>query len=135
MSLITLKRTFASLFLLIFLSIFPLQIEASNWLDRANEGGLNSIGTTAYNETSSPEPLQMIVARIIKIFLGLLGIIFVILILVAGFKYMTAGGNEEKVKQSVAQIRNAIIGLFIIIAAYSITIFITNSLSEAVTNR
>jgi hypothetical protein len=92
MSLITLKRTLASLFLLVFLSIFPLQTEASNWLDRANEGGLNSIGTTAYNETSSPESLQMIVARIIKIFLGLLGIIFVILILVAGFKYMTAGG-------------------------------------------
>ena len=135
MSLITLRRSLTSLFLLVFLSILPLHTEASNWLDRANEGGLNAIGENAYSQTGSPEPLQIVVARILKIFLSLLGIIFVILILVAGFKYMTAGGNDEKVKQSVAQIRNAIIGLFIVIAAYSITVFITNSLSDAVTNR
>jgi hypothetical protein len=128
------KLLFFSLYLFIFIGISPLQAQDGTWIDRAQEGGLNSVGTTAYGETGDPKPLQVIVADVIKVFLGILGIIFVVLIITAGFKYMTAGGNEEKVKQAVAQIRNAAIGLLIILAAYSITVFITNSALEATTN-
>ena len=35
------------------------------------------------------------ISDIIKVSLGLLGIVALVIILVAGFKWMTAGGNEE----------------------------------------
>lgn len=129
-----LKLMFFSLYLFVFSGISPLQAQNGTWIDRAEEGGLEDIGTTAYGETGRPEPLQAVVGNIIRIALGLFGAIFVILIILAGYKYMTAGGNDEKVKQATAQIRNAIIGLLIVLAAYSITIFVTNSALEATNN-
>ena len=69
-----------------------------------------------------------VVATVIKTFLGLLGVIFVVLIVIAGFKWMTAEGDEEKIKKATATISNAAIGLIIVIAAYAITYFVFKSL-------
>jgi cytochrome bd-type quinol oxidase subunit 2 len=71
-----------------------------------------------------------IVATVIEAFLTLLAIIFVILVLIAGYKWMTASGNEEKVKEAKTQLRHAIIGLAIIIMAYAITHFIFQALGD-----
>jgi hypothetical protein len=127
------KISFFSFFLFIFIGVSPIQAD-DGWLDTVNEGGLNSIGTTAYGEDGEPKAIQEIIAMVIKTFLGLLGAIFIILIIMAGFKYMTAGGNEEKVKQAVSQIKNAIIGLLIVLASYSLTVFITNTALKATSN-
>ena len=70
-------------------------------------------------------------AKIIKIVLGLLGIIFLILIIYAGFVWMTSSGNEEKVGRAKGIMMAAIIGVTIIIAAYIITIFVIQNLLEA----
>jgi len=64
------------------------------------------------------------IAFVIKAFLSLLGVIFIILILIAGYKWMTAAGNEEKVKEAKDTIRRAIIGLLIVVSAYAITHFV-----------
>lgn len=61
---------------------------------------------------------------VIQAFLGLLGIIFVILIVLAGYNWMTAGGEEEKVNKAKDGIRRAIIGILIVISAYAITYFV-----------
>ena len=65
-----------------------------------------------------------ILGYVVNAFLGLLGIIFVILILIGGTRYMTASGNEEKAKSALATIRHAIIGLIIVVGAYAIWTFI-----------
>ncbi len=75
-----------------------------------------------------------IIATAIEAFLALLGIIFIILILVAGYRWMTAGGNEEKITKAKSQIKHAIIGLAIIIAAYAITYFVFEALNNSITN-
>jgi amino acid transporter len=72
-----------------------------------------------------------VIATIIKTLLGLLGIIFVVLLIYAGFQWMTAEGNEEKVTKAKDTIVRAIIGLVIIIAAYSITYFVFQKLNKA----
>lgn len=72
-----------------------------------------------------------IIATAIKAFLGLLAVIFIILIITAGFKWMTAQGNEEKVKEAKDTIKRAVIGIIIIMAAYAITDFVFEALSEA----
>jgi amino acid transporter len=72
-----------------------------------------------------------IVGLIIQAFLGLLGIIFLVLIISAGFNWMTAGGEEEKVRKAKSTISRAIIGLIIIVAAYAITYFVFKYLPGA----
>jgi amino acid transporter len=73
-----------------------------------------------------------IAATAIKTILGLLGIIFVVLIVYSGFQWMTAQGNEEKVTKARETISRAIIGLLIVIAAWSITYFVFEALNKAV---
>ncbi|HDQ22387.1 MAG TPA: hypothetical protein ENN28_00235 [Candidatus Uhrbacteria bacterium] len=72
--------------------------------------------------------LPGIAASIIQFLLGLVGIIFFILFLYGGFAWMTAGGSEEKIIKAKKIIINAVIGLAIVILAYSITYFIASAL-------
>lgn len=72
--------------------------------------------------------LGTIIAKVITGFLALLGMIFIILMIYAGFNWMTAGGDEQKVTQAKETIQKAIIGLVIIISAYAITAFVFKAL-------
>lgn len=71
------------------------------------------------------------IGGIIKAFLGLLGIIAVVLTIYAGFLWMTAGGNEEDVGKAKKLLGNAVIGLAIILSAYAITAFTVGNLFNA----
>ncbi|MBU2575994.1 pilin [Patescibacteria group bacterium] len=79
----------------------------------------------------SDRDIKQIIALIINIFLGFLGIIAVILILYAGYMWMTAGGNEEKVAQAKLILRNAVIGLVIVLSSWAIASFVISRLSDA----
>jgi len=76
------------------------------------------------------QSLPKAVAEIIRIALGLLGIIFLALIVYAGFLWMTSAGNEDRVQTAKKIMVAAIIGTTIILAAYIITIFVIDSLTE-----
>jgi len=69
-----------------------------------------------------------LVATIIGVILSFLALIFLVLTIMAGFKWMTAGGNDEEVKKAQTSLKNAVIGLVIVLASYAITYFIFNSL-------
>jgi len=77
-----------------------------------------------------PEPRSIpeIAGAIIGVFLSFMGIIFLSLIIYAGFVWMISGGNEQKVLKAKKTITSAVIGLFIILASYSITSFVFQSL-------
>jgi hypothetical protein len=70
-------------------------------------------------------------ASIINIGLTLLGTIALVLVIYAGFLWMTAGGNEDQVGKAKSILGAAVIGLVIILSAYSITKFITMKGFEA----
>ncbi|GEM_PF-3381434 len=61
-----------------------------------------------------------LIVRIINIFLGLLGLIAVVLLIYAGFLWMTANGDPKKVQKARDIIVEALIGLVIIIFAFII---------------
>jgi len=65
-----------------------------------------------------------IIAAVISAVLGLLAAIFMVLMVLSGFKWMTASGNEDQVKKAQETIKAAIIGLIIVLAAYAITYYI-----------
>ena len=69
-----------------------------------------------------------VVAAIIQIALGVLGLIFLALLIVGGYQWMTAGGNEEQVSKAQKRIVDAVIGLIIVLAAYAITVFVFNNI-------
>ena len=75
---------------------------------------------------------RMIVATIIKVFLGLLGTIFLILVFMGGYWLITARGEEEKIKKAQSTIKRAVIGLIIILLSYAIVNFVASGIQNAI---
>lgn len=75
--------------------------------------------------------LPFYISQIISASLGLLGVVALVLILAGGFKWMTAGGNEENVEKAKQLLGNATIGLAIILISYAATRFIFKILLAA----
>jgi uncharacterized membrane protein len=69
----------------------------------------------------------------IRTLLAATGIIFLFIAVYAGILYMTAQGDENKVKKGKSMLSSAIIGLVIIVGAYAITRYVVDALSEAAT--
>lgn len=74
---------------------------------------------------------QRIIVNIIVYILGFVALFFLVSIIYAGYQWMTSAGNEEKLTKAKARLKNSIIGIFIIIAAYSITWYIGDILTRA----
>ena len=64
-------------------------------------------------------------------FLGILGLLALIMIIWGGVQWMTSGGNEEKVQSAQATLRRATIGLLIIMGAYGLATYVFTQLSTA----
>ena len=65
-----------------------------------------------------------VVGVVIRAFINFLGITFIILMVFAGYGWMTAGGNEEKVKKSRTMITQALIGLIVAVVAWTLWNFV-----------
>lgn len=72
--------------------------------------------------------LYVIAGRIINVVLGFLGIVLLFYFLYGGFKWMTSGGEEDGVKEAKEMIKNAVIGLVIVMAAYALSDFVLRQL-------
>ena len=70
---------------------------------------------------------------IVNVLLGFLGILAIVIILWGGFRWLTSGGNEEKVSEAKKIITAGIIGLVIIFTAYAIAQFVVSQLIRATT--
>ncbi|MDD2656883.1 MAG: pilin [Patescibacteria group bacterium] len=86
-----------------------------------NKGGI-ALGTSDLRDTA---------VNIINIALSMLGIIAVVIILIGGFQWMTAGGDDGKVETARKWIFSGIIGLAIILSAWAIAKFALNNLGQA----
>ncbi|MBI4779654.1 hypothetical protein HY797_04375 [Candidatus Falkowbacteria bacterium] len=62
--------------------------------------------------------------------LSLMGVVFLILAIYAGYNWMTARGNEEMVTKAKSTLINSIIGLVIVLSAYAITYFVLSQISN-----
>jgi amino acid transporter len=75
--------------------------------------------------------LEDTAVNIIKTVLSLLGLIALVIILMGGFKWMTSGGNEEKVGEAKKLLGAGVVGIIIILAAYAITEFVVVQMQTA----
>ncbi|MBI4992567.1 MAG: hypothetical protein HZC26_00280 [Candidatus Magasanikbacteria bacterium] len=79
------------------------------------------------------QDVRVTISNIINVALGLLGIVAVVIMLVGGFEWMTAGGDDEKVGTAKKRIFAGILGLAIILSAYAIARFVLEQLYTATT--
>ena len=71
------------------------------------------------------------IAGVINVVLSFLGILATGIILLGGFKWMTAGGNDEGVTEARKLIFSGIIGIAIILSAWAIAQFVIDNLGKA----
>ena len=89
-------------------------------------------------EAAAPSGLKnpgvpTLIGRIIKAALGFVGTLFLILMVYAGFLWMTARGDSKKVDQAKQLIAGAIIGVVIIAGSYAMTDFVIKSITGQAT--
>ena len=94
--------------------------------------GIEDAGTATGLGSSSDPDFKLMIGNLIKSALGFLGIIALIIILIGGFKYMTAGGAEEKVKGARKWIISGVIGMAIILTSYAITYYVLNTMQTVI---
>ena len=72
---------------------------------------------------------------IVKYLMTFLGIIATVVILLGGFKWMTAGGNEDKVAEAKKLLMAGMVGLIIILAAFAIVTFVVQITNNAISGQ
>lgn len=117
-----------SLLCLMLLAFSQQTAHASRWVDNAQDSFTAISPTFGVQAGARPMDPRTYVANIIKIVLGFLGFIAVCLIIYAGLTWMTSNGDSKKTDKAKGIMTAAVIGLFIILAAFSITAFITNAI-------
>jgi hypothetical protein len=75
---------------------------------------------------------RVIIAQVIRVLLGFLGVVAVGLVLYGGYLWMTAAGKAEQVDRARKVLTNAFIGLLIILSAFAIVTFILNRFLSAI---
>src|SRR3989339_619311 len=89
--------------------------------------GLTELSSTGLSQ----EDPRIIVAKVIKIILSFLGILFLSLVIYGGFLWMIAGGSDQKQEKARKTLVSAVIGLVIVLSAYAITSFVITRLGAA----
>lgn len=117
-----LYKTFVLLTVAIFVFLPQILLAANPALDK-----LNSVATDngPYQKTSQAVSLSDLVGVVVQAALALIGSVFLILMVYAGYNWMTARGEEEKVARARDTITRAFIGLIIVVGAYAIWSFVS----------
>ena len=119
------KKHLNSFFLLLVLTsllILPYFVFASTTPD--TETALGKLQLVAEGGGYEQPSLSVVVGTVIRAALSLLGGVFIILIVIGGYDWMTAEGNEQKVEKAQNYIRRAIIGLIITLSAWAMWAFL-----------
>ncbi|MFA6994882.1 MAG: Ig-like domain-containing protein [Patescibacteria group bacterium] len=114
--------------IILFLGFLGVMLAANFVL--AADFGISQVNTGLAGSLSSTDP-RLLIGRIIQVSLGFLGAIVVVIIMYAGFLWMTSDGEEEKITQAKGILKNAIIGLIIILSSFGIATYILAQLSAA----
>lgn len=112
--------TIAMIFALALTALTPFATSAAT----LNLGLTDYAAETGLGNT---DPRDMAI-NILNVLMTFLGLIAVIVILLGGFKWMTAGGNEDKVGEAKKLLAAGVVGLIIILASYGIATFVINQM-------
>ncbi|KKR84911.1 MAG: hypothetical protein UU31_C0002G0069 [Candidatus Uhrbacteria bacterium GW2011_GWA2_41_10] len=122
-----LRKTAMALGVFVFVGILMV-LGTRDVYAQINSASVNAVGSASGLST---QELTILIARIIRAALGVLGIVFVALIVYAGYLYMISSGDPVKTANAKKIIKSAAIGLVIIFASYSIASYVLGRLLAA----
>lgn len=128
------KKQFACLVTIMCLAVFIFSgflVVAEN--HNPTRIGLNDTVNEAFEKKLPSADIPSILGKVVLYGLGLIGIVFFTLIVLAGFKWMTAGGHAEDIEKAQEMLRHAIIGIIITMGSAAITWFILQNVKTATT--
>ncbi len=118
---------------LISLAIISLLVIPAVTMAQSNDlFGTDKVSTGLNGTLTNTDP-RTIIGKVINLALGFLGVIAVGIILLGGFKWMTAGGNEEKTGEAKKLLGAGVIGLIIILASWGIAFYVIDTLNNTLT--
>jgi len=88
--------------------------------------GLDNLTNIQLGTNTLPETISIF----INIILGFLGIVAFIIILLGGFKWMTSGGDEEKIGEARKLMGAGVVGMAIVLASWAIASFVIAQLAK-----
>lgn len=115
-----------ALFFLSFLFLSSAIFSVNAAYDFSKNSGISEIAPKIGYEVGSEKTPEYYIGNILSIFFSFVGIIFFILTIYSGIKWMTAQGNTSQVSQAKDILIKAVVGLIICLLAYSITFFVVN---------
>lgn len=110
--------------------VTPLVTQAADAKDAGIKGNLKDFGDVSYGKSAETNPVK-VVGTVIKSGLGIMGVLLIIYLVYGGMMWMTAEGDSGKVDKAKAILRNAIIGLIIVMASYAIAAFVVDAITGA----
>ncbi len=94
----------------------------------ATNGLIDAADASDYSTTTE---LPEVIGKVISVALSMLGVLFLILTIYAGFLWMTAAGDDKKIQTAKNILSAAVVGLVLILTAYTITNFVIGRLLVA----
>ena len=113
-----------------FFSFSAYGMVSANTIDEVCGGIGGTVGTSGCDPTASQggQSLPELAALIINILSWVVGAVAVIMLIFAGFRYVTSGGDENAVKGAKNTVIYAVIGLVIVVLSQ---IFVNLVLNQA----
>ncbi|HPF95006.1 MAG TPA: pilin [bacterium] len=122
------KRTIKTVFAFVTAIMLAMPAVTFAQLTPANTGLTTAAaGTGLSTGCSGTECVVTIIANVINIVLGFLGVVLLLIVMYAGFKWMTAD-KEDDVKNAKSMIKNAVAGLVVITVSYAFAAFVIETL-------
>jgi len=120
------QRFFVSLCLCLLIGLFFFTV-ASAQVNPVTNMTAAVKGTGLEKNTNLP----LLIGNLIKGALGIIGVLFLVLVIYAGVLWMIARGEEGKISKARSIIITAIVGFIIIMVSYGITSFVVNLFKAA----
>ena len=114
----------------LFLGIECLVLLASSPVGAQVIGGLDQANSAAGLPKLASGDLSTSIGQIVSGVMGLIGSIMFLYLLYGGFRWMVAGGDAKGVSEAQSIIKNAVIGIAIIIFAYTLASFVIDRLAS-----
>ena len=126
-----LKKSLSAIVITSFVFAMAISVSPAFAQDDTFWGNLKPETQNALGLGDTDQAPQVIAARLVNIMLGFLGIIAVVIILLGGFKWMTAGGNEDKIGEAKGLLSAGVIGLIIILMSWALATWVISILYNA----
>ncbi len=135
----------AALLLFTFSGYFFNPVFAQNATGTVNQNGSCGTGFTYVNglcvlnsqfskdSIANTGTIFELITKVLKIMLTLAGALAVVWLVIGGYQYITAGGNDEQAEKGRKTLLNATIGVVVVIMAYALINVVVNLVANGKT--